>query len=82
MHLPTNQIHLIEDGEKFCECYLTQLTAALTKETMKWIANCHLVDQDRENPKALIQTFNKHIRKSTKFDSNSFGAFYDEGAPS
>ncbi len=65
MHIKAHRIHLIADEEERRERCLTELTAALSNETLKWIANKDFTDEDRVNPEVLVQAFEDHIREST-----------------
>ena len=65
MHIKAHRIHLIPDVEERRERCLTELTAALSNETLKWIANKDFSDEDRVNPEVLVQAFEDHIREST-----------------
>jgi hypothetical protein len=65
MHIRAHRIHLIADEEERQERCLTELTAALSDETLKWIANRDFTQEERANPDALVQAFEDHIREST-----------------
>jgi hypothetical protein len=57
MHIRAHKIHLIVDDKKCRERCLTELTAALSDETLKWIANRDFSHEDRADPEALVQAF-------------------------
>ena len=65
MHLRAHKIHLIEGEDERRERCLTELTAALSNDTLKWIANRDFTDTERNDAEALIQAFEDHIREST-----------------
>ena len=65
MHIRAHKIHLIADEDERRERCLTELTAALSNDTLKWIANRDFSNRDRNNSEALIQAFEDHIREST-----------------
>ena len=54
MHLRAHRIHLIADADERRERCLTELTAALSNDTLKWIANRDLSEEDRTDPEAII----------------------------
>jgi hypothetical protein len=65
MHIRAHKIHLIVDAEERRERCLTELTAALSNDTLKWLANRDFTNEDRHDPEALIKAFEDHIREST-----------------
>ena len=65
MHIRAHRIHLIEDDDERKERALTELTAALSNNTLQWIANRDFSDEDRADPEVLIQAFEAYIKEST-----------------
>jgi hypothetical protein len=62
MFIRAHKIHLIVDAEEGRERCLTELTTALSNDTLKWITNRNFPDEDRQDPDALINAFEEHIR--------------------
>jgi hypothetical protein len=64
MHLHAHLIHLTADVKERCERCLTELSAALSNETLKWIPNPDFSDEDQWNPEVFVKAFEDHIQKS------------------
>ena len=65
LHLKAHHISIIMDDDLRKERALTELTAALSNDTLTWIANRDLTDEDRKDPEALIASFEAYIKEST-----------------
>jgi hypothetical protein len=62
MGLCAHRIHLIADPKEDVSV-VSELTAAVSNETLKWIANHHFSEEDQTNPEAVIRAFEDHIRE-------------------
>jgi hypothetical protein len=57
MHIRAHKIHVIVDAEEGRERCHTELTAALSNNTLKWITNRDFPDEDRQDPDTKNQSF-------------------------